>query len=101
MASRIKLHEEFEELLGNRNVYFQPPKNTQLSYPCIIYKLNKMDTKHANDRVYKKNNAYQVTLIHKDPDNTIKDKLLMFPKTKFNNFFVNDNLNHYVYTIYY
>lgn len=101
MASRLELQTKLETLLGSRNVYFQPPENTKLSYPCIIYKLNKMDTKHADNKVYRKDNGYQLTLIHKDPDNTIKDDILQLPKARFANFFVNDNLNHYVYTIYY
>ena len=79
MASRIDLQHKLEEILGNKNVYFQPPANFRMSYPCIRYKLNKKDIKKADNKAYLKANCYTVTLIHNDPDNQVQDDILDLP----------------------
>lgn len=101
MGKRTDLQTELETLLGSDKVYFQPPSTIKISYPCIIYELADVKTLHANNKVYKTDKGYKVTLIHKDPDNDIVDKLIDFPKSKYNNSFTSDNLNHYVFTIFY
>lgn len=101
MADRVELQRKLEELLGSRNVYFQPPESIKLNYPCIVYNLSGVSTKHADDRLYKADKSYTVTLMHKNPDNDIFDKLLNFPKSRFDRSFVSDNINHYTFTIFY
>ena len=49
MTRRNELHEKFCDLLGSRNVYFQPPESVRLVYPCIIYRLGNFNVKHADD----------------------------------------------------
>ena len=39
----LNLHDEFIQILGTQNVYFQPPASTKLKYPCIIYKIASRD----------------------------------------------------------
>lgn len=101
MGSRLEFQQELETLLGTRNVYFQPPASIKLKYPAIVYELGKMDPVKASNVVYLNRIAYDVTYIDKDPDNTMKDKLLRFPYSEFSRFYVSDNLNHYTFTIYY
>jgi len=47
MAPRLELQEVLESLLGSRNVYFQPPLNLKMNYPCIIYKRDDAETEFA------------------------------------------------------
>lgn len=102
MANELLLQNKLEALLGSTNVYFQPPESVKMSYPAIVYKLDGIDTVKADNKNYKKNNYYNVTIIHKDPDNDLKDSILdEFDYCKLINTFVSDNLNHYVYRIYY
>lgn len=102
MASRLELHDELCELLGSSHVYFQPPSSVRIAYPCIIYNLSNIQVRRANNKAYNLDNAYEVTYIDKNPDNAIKTQMLEhFPKCRFNRFFTNDNLNHYVYILYY
>lgn len=102
MASRLELHDELCELLGSDYVYFQPPSSIRLHYPCIIYNLTNIQDIRADDRAYLLTNAYEVTYIDKNPDNTMKTQMLEhFSKCRFNRFFTNDNLNHYVFILYY
>lgn len=52
MNSRIDLHEELRAILGSGFVYFQPPESVKMIYPCIVYALDLMDMKYADDRPY-------------------------------------------------
>lgn len=99
MDPRLVLQALLETLCGN--VYFQPPTNLNLVYPCIVYQRDDADTKFAGNRPYQYATRYQVTVIDRNPDSTIPKKVAMLPKCVFNRFFVADNLNHDVYTLYF
>ncbi len=98
--SREEFHEVLCDILGSRQVYFQPPASLTIKYPAIIYKLDKIKNTRADDGLYKYDEAMAVTLVHKDPDNDIYPKLLKLPKSSFNTDYTKDNLNHYSFTIY-
>ena len=100
MASRLDLQDKLEELNENKNVYFQPPKNAQMSYPAIRYEIDKINTKFANDNSYMLSKCYKLTVISRNPDPEIIDKLLKLPMCTFDRGYVADNLNHFVFTIY-
>lgn len=100
MKSRLDLHEELCELLGSRNVYFQPPESKKLSYPCIVYKRYDEQIEHANNKPYFRQTGYELTLISKDPDTDLIDKLLYLPYCRYNRHFNADNLNHDVFLLY-
>lgn len=99
--SRTDLQTVLENTLGSDSVYFQPPENLKISYPAIIYELNAVDTRHANNKIYSMDESYSVTLIHKNPDNEIFKKIFEIPKCSFDRHFKTENLNHYVFTIYF
>ena len=102
MASRLELHEELCEILGTKNVYFQPPESVKMNYPCIVYSRSGIDSKRANNGIYNSTNQYDVTVIDYDPDSEIPDKLLKhFQMCRFSRAFTSDNLNHTALTLYY
>lgn len=101
MASRKELHYRFEEILGSKNVYFNPPQNKMLEYPCILYNLDDKQTVKADNINYLLQNFYNVTLIHPDPVNKIQDTIMELPYCTFISFYSADDLNHYRYQIYY
>lgn len=101
MASRLDLQTQLEELLGTRNVYYQPPESMKLKYPCIVYHLADIDVRSANNQNYLTNRSYQLTLIDEDEDSEFVDKILNLPKCSFDRQYPSDGLNHYVYTIFY
>lgn len=101
MKTRAELQLALEELLGSRNVYFQPPESIKLSYPCIVYELNDIEVDAANDSPYLKNKSYSITYIDKNPDNTFIDAISSWALCRFDRFFVTDNLNHYIFTLYF
>ena len=83
------------------HVYYQPPENLKLIYPCIVYKLDNKPTKFANNKPYGWVDSYTLTYISTTPDDPILNAIGMLPKCKFDRPFVNDNLYHYVYNIIY
>lgn len=102
MASRLELHEEFCEVLGTRNAYFQPPESVKMQYDAIRYKLVGKDVKRANNKLYLSTNQYEGVVITRDPDTTIPDRMLKrFEMCSFRRPYTADNLNHYPFTIYY
>lgn len=100
MADRADLQTELEELLGSRNVYFQPPASVQIKYDAIVYSRKSIDNIYANNLVYKQDDAYEVIAIYKNPDSDIPKKLSRLPKCSFDRHYTADNLNHDVFTLY-
>lgn len=101
MLRRLKLQIELEILLGSENVYFQPPPSKQMAYPAIVYDIDDIDNKYANDGVYLSKKKYSVKVIDEDPDSEIVKKVANLPTSRFNRHYTSDNLNHTVFTIHY
>ena len=99
MASRPELHQILETFV--ENVYFQPPSNIHLHYPCIIYKRDFAETEFADDHPYTHTKRYMITVIDRDPDSDIPDKVASLPMSLFNRFYTADDLNHDVYNVYF
>lgn len=100
MRTRVELQTKLEELLGSRNVYYQPPESVKMEYPAIKYSKNGIIGRHANNKIYHKTTRYEVIVIDKRPDNAVIDKLLELPHCSYDRHYVFDNLNHDVLTIY-
>lgn len=101
MGKRTDLQTIFEEILGTRNVYFQPPETIKMEYPCIVYHMDSGDTQFANNIPYIFNRRYNVLLIAEDPDNPYIEKIAELPMCTFDRFYTVDNLNHYSYNLYF
>ncbi len=100
--SREQLQTQLETILGSRNVYFSPPENVKLKYPCFIYKKLRPHLKRANDKVYIHVQCYQVTYITKDPDSGIENTMLdIFEMCSHEQTFISDSLCHEVFNLYY
>ena len=102
MASRLNLHEELCALLGTRNAYYDPPESVKLNYTCIKYSLTGANVKRANNGVYGLMKEYELIVISRDPDDPVTDSILTnFQYARLTRAYRADNLNHFVYTIYY
>ena len=99
MNNRLELHSLLKGFVDN--VYFQPPENLKLIYPAIVYSMSDIRNTFAGDDVYKQSRFYELTVIDKNPDSEIVEKISKLPKIRFNRHFKSDNLNHYVFTFYY
>jgi hypothetical protein len=83
------------------NVYFQPPPDTDMHYPAIVYHRDSSSTRFANNVPYGRTKAYQVTVISSNPDSKIPDRVAALPMCEHQRFFSNDGLNHDVFTLYF
>jgi hypothetical protein len=101
MHKRTELQALLEKILENGNVYFQPPESIKIKFPCIVYEIDNIDIKFANDDKYLKNKKYTLTYIDKNPDNETVDKILSLKYCSYNRRFISDNLYHDVFTIYF
>lgn len=98
---RTELQTLLEGLLGSDQVYFQPPPNVMMKYPCIVYKRDNASTDFAGDKPYRYTKRYMVTVIDQNPDSLIPDKVAALPMTIFNRSFAAANLNHDVFVVYF
>lgn len=83
------------------NVYFQPPSNVVMQYPCIVYKRDPADTEFADNIPYLVTRKYMVTVIDRNPDSNIPNLVAALPTALHNRSYPKDDLNHDVYTLYF
>ena len=97
---RIELQRLLEQTVGHGvTVYFQAP--TKLTFPCVKYERSKIDNDYANNSPYISQKQYTLTVIYRDPDSDLPDKIAKLPSCKHASKFVNDNLHHDVFTIFF
>lgn len=101
MGSRIELQLLLEQILGSRNVYFQPPEGKRMDFPAIKYSLARINSRRANNDAYLRERSYEITLIDPDPDSRFIDEILKLPYCSFDRSLKSDNLNHFYFTLYY
>lgn len=98
---RLELHQVLVGILGHpKQVYFQPPANIQMQYPAIVYQRDNEDVDYADNTPYSRTKRYSVTVIDRDPDSEIPNKVGQLPMSSFSRYFAKDDLNHDVYTLY-
>lgn len=100
-ARRLQLQYFLESILGSDNVYFQPPPNLGMQYPCIVYERDNAETIFADNSPYHNTKRYQVTVIDQNPDSPTPDKIAGLSLCSFERHFTADNLNHDVFNLYF
>lgn len=99
---RLELDAKLRLLIGNGNVYFQPPESVRIKYPCLIYKFTGVEIKHADNGHYYKVRKYDMLHVHRDPDTDFIDSINTYVKyASFDRRYISDNLYHDAYIIYY
>lgn len=101
MAQRLELQSLLTEILGSDNVYFQPPPTVNMEYPCIVYNRDFELTRFADDKPYMHKKRYQITVIDRDPDSIIPDKIAELPLSTYDRFYTSENLNHDVFKLFF
>lgn len=101
MGARADLHTILKSILGSDHVYFQPPANIALVYPCIIYKRDANRSMFAGNKPYRNTKRYQITVVDRNPDSELPDKVAELPLCSRERFYTADNLNHDVFNIFF
>lgn len=99
MSSRLELHEILKNVIGNNNVYYQPPESIKMNYPAIVYSRDDIPHENADNITYKTNHVYTVTIIDANPDSNIVEAISKLPQTRFVRHFTANQLNHDVFRI--
>ena len=100
MSNRLELHNLLLSI-GGPNVYYQVPSTMTIEYPAIKYSASKRENKHANDLVYHQDTSYTITIMSKDADCDIIDKISKLPKCSFDRQYIVDNIYHNIFNMYY
>lgn len=101
MGQRLELQSILKDILGTDHVYFQPPPTVSMVYPCIVYRRDFESVKFADGKPYSRRTRYQVTVIDRDPDNDIRNKVAELPLCEFDRFYTTENLNHDVFKLFF
>ena len=97
MANRADLDQLLRAITNN--VYYQPPVNINMVYPCIRYSRSNITNQHADDSVYLQRRAYELIVIDRNPDSPIVDAVSKLQGVRFNQHYVSEGLNHDRFTI--
>jgi len=103
MDARLELHKKLLDIANTHalKVYFQPPANISITYPCIIYEYKSPRTQNADNMNYLSNMGYQISVITKEPDTSVvKELQRSIPSASFNDVNIIDNKYHYVLSCY-
>ena len=103
VQDRLSLQEVLQTVSGLDvdHVHFQPPNEIQMDYPAIVYKRDSSNTIHADNDPYRRTKRYQVTVIDRDPDSDIPDRIALMRSCSHERTFKTEGLNHDVFNIYY
>lgn len=101
MGTQAELQNLLVALLDGPAVYFQPPETVQMTYPCIVYGRDRINTDYADNNPYNLRKRYQVTVIDRHPDGDIYMKVAMLPTARYDRSYTADNLNHDVFTLFF
>lgn len=107
MGTRLELHNKLCMIMGGvksgyeKQVYFQPPPTLKMVYPCIVYRKSTGDTQFADNYPYIHKLRYEITVIDRNPDSVIPEKIAELPMCIHDRDYTADNLNHDVFTIYF
>lgn len=97
---RIEL-QQLLKTMGAQEVYFQPPNGTQMKYPAIVYEWDDEEVQYADNLRHLATRRYSVTVIDRDPDSEIPDRIKQLQYCSFNRAFAANDLNHVVFTLFF
>lgn len=97
----MQLHKLLQEVAGANNVYFQPPSNIKMKYPCIRYKLTGDYREHADNQTYLFRDRYTVMVIDTKADSALREAVRKLPLCSFRDAYTAENLHHFVFELYY
>lgn len=100
MDRRVALH----NLLKSSNpacCWFQPPDNTELVYPAIVYKRKHGNIDHADNRAYLYKPCYEIKVFDADPDSAFIGWMIEnVPGVRYVNHYTTNGLNVEVFEVY-
>ena len=97
--TRLTLQGKLEEILGSRNVYYNPPESQKMNFPCIVYTKTYIKGIHADNNKYLDFTTYKITVVSKTPDHPAGKAIHNLPTTEFSTNYVKNGFYHEVYIL--
>ena len=98
---RVNLHHMLEDILGSKNVYYDPPESFKLKYPCIVYYMEGFADIPADNQTYRRMRRYNMTYITTDSEDPVAERLADIRYCTLTRPFVASDLFHFSYTLFY
>lgn len=96
--SREEVHKILQSFMDDdkqEQVYFNPPENLRMKYPCIVYHTRSLDHDHADNQPYFIYDVYDVIVIYRTMDDAhIAKDMANSPGFEYDRFYNSDNLHH-------
>lgn len=97
-----ELINRFYAIPNVKRVYYEPPDNVRMEYPCVRINRKSMNQRYANNKVYMFTPAYDIYYITKESDDPMTEKFMReFEMIRHNRTYHKDNLRYEVYTLYF
>ena len=101
MGTTLDLQNELKSILGSNNVYFQPPSNIKMKYPCFVFERKSASQFNADNKKYLLFKCYTLTYISNEADPDMIDIVTdHFQMCRYDRPFVSDGLYHDLFTLY-
>lgn len=97
---RLAFHNFLHELYDGK-CYYSPPTGMEMRYPCIVYEIANPSMVHADNIPYLVQLQWTVTVIDEDPDSQLASLFFNLPKCRFDRKYESENLNHFVFSLYF
>lgn len=98
---RLAVHKLLCDILGNNNCYYSPPTNMEMHYPCVVYHLDGLNPRYADNIRYLPVLQWSLTVIDEEADSEIANRFMNLQHCSFNRSFASDDLNHFAFQLYY
>lgn len=99
---RLELQSILETFPNVTKAWFQPPSNFKMKYPCFKYSYSGHRNLKADNKHYVGFRKYTITYIDPDPTTPIEEFMFdRFEMISMDRTYTADNLNHWVFTLYY
>lgn len=93
LEKRKQLHQKLK--MACNNVYFNPPANVKMQFPCIIYHSATTSSEFALNGRYLTAYSYRIEVLDTNADSPVVDKILNILQTAdIVNAMIGDGINH-------
>ncbi len=104
VAIRLYLHSLLETAFPGLALYYRPPGNLKLTYPCVVYEPKATEPSYSNNATYVVGTRFQVTILSDLPGYGNSRNIFDLPNQggvviSGNQSYVTSNIVHDVFTV--
>lgn len=97
---RVSLQRKLESLGdATHKVYYQPPDDLNIIYPCIIYERSNIKNTSADDAVYQQSYSYNIIVAEQSPVSALVEDVSKLAGIRFLNHYIRNKIIYDSFTI--